>query len=269
MPRKSAGLGGGAGILAATLLIVTASAAACSSGGGGDEGSSSTEAEPETTISLPEAQPPTTIEDGSFLVAQASDEEIPVYDEAGDPEDPGDPAVALDAADETSGILTFLVEERRADGWLKVQLPTAPMGSSGFILERETVLTRHRYSIEISRSAHTMVVNAAGVTAYTEQVAIGPDAPPAGTSTFIKEVLLPPEGSPYNARSYVYGLAGAPNSEQDFADGVRVVALHVVADPATLGKDALTGSFGVKNDVLARLYEDIGLPLGTPVEIVD
>jgi hypothetical protein len=143
------------------------------------------------------------------------------------------------------------------------------MGSSGFILERETVLTRHRYDIEISRSAHTLVVNAAGVTAYTEQVAIGPDTPPAGTSTYIKEVLLPPEGSPYNARSYVYGLAGAPNSEQDFADGARVVALHVVADPATLGKDAPTGSLGVQNDVLARLYEDIGLPLGTPVEITD
>jgi hypothetical protein len=266
MPRKSAGLSGGAGILAATLLIVAAS---CSSGGGGTEDTSGTEEEPTTSISLPESQPPTTVEDGSFLVAQASDEEIPVYEEAGDPEDPGDPAVELNAADETSGILTFLVEERQADGWLKVHLPTAPMGSSGFILERETVLTRHRYSIEISRSAHTLRVVAGGIDAYNERVAIGPDTPPAGTSTYIKEVLLPPEGSAYNARSYVYGLAGAPNSEQDFADGSRVVALHVVADPATLGQDTLTGSFGVDNDLLSRLYEDIGLPLGTPVEIVE
>jgi hypothetical protein len=215
---------------------------------------------------LPETRTPTTVEDGSFLVAQASEDEINVWDEPGEPDAF---TKTLKAADETSGIVTFLVQERKADGWLEVQLPGPPVGSTGFILERDVVLTRHRYDIEISRGGHTLRVLASGVEAFNERVAIGPDTPPAGTSTYIKEVLLPPPGSVYDPQAYTYGLAGATNSKQQFADGAGVVAIHAVADPATLGGDAPTGAVGMDRAILERLYEGIGLPLGTPVEIVD
>ena len=131
------------------------------------------------------------------------------------------------------------------------------------------VLTRHRFDIEVSRSAHTLRVLASGVETFNERVAIGPDTPAAGTSTYIKEVLLPPVGSVYDAQAYTYGLAGSANSPQQFADGTGVVAIHAVADPATLGRDAPTGAIGMDRDVLRRLYESVGLPLGTPVKIVD
>jgi hypothetical protein len=255
-----------AGVFLALGVAASLVASSCS----GDD--DSTAEEPissdasETSISLPEARTPTTIEDGSFLVAQAGDNTIHVWDEPGEPDDY---TLSLKAADETSGILTFLVEERKADGWLKVELPGAPAGSSGYILERDVVLTRHRYAIEISRSAHTLRVLANGVEAFNERVAIGPDTPAAGTSTYIKEVLLPPVGSVYDPQAYTYGLAGSANSPQQFADGRGVVAIHAVADPATLGRDAPTGAIGMDRDVLRRLYESVGLPLGTPVEIVD
>jgi hypothetical protein len=245
--------------------VVVGAVAGCS-GSGDDanaEGTSGTEAE--TTISLPESRTPTTIEDGTFLVAQASEPEINVWDEPGDPDDFDE---TLKAIDESSGILTFLVQERTDDGWLKVELPTPPLGSTGFIPERDVVLTRHRFEIEISRSAHTLKVLANGLDVFDNKVAIGPDAPPADTHTYIKEALLPPEGSMYNPRAYAYGLAGAANSPQDFADGQRVMAIHAVANPATLGHDAPTGSIGMDVAVLRRLYEDIKLPLGTPVRVV-
>jgi hypothetical protein len=241
-------------------------ASGCSGGGDSSEDTSSADSSASTTISLPESHPPTTVEDGQYMVAQAIESQIKVWDKPGKPDDF---VTKLKASDETSGIVTFLVEERRDDGWLKVELPTAPAGTSGFVLERDVVLTRHRYRIEISRRAHKLVVFAGGVEAFDEKVAIGPDTPPAGTDTYIKEVLLPPAGSVYDPQAYTYGLAGAANSKQEFADGSGVVAIHAVADPATLGADSPTGSIGMDPAVLKRLYENVGLPLGTPVAIKD
>jgi hypothetical protein len=254
-----------AGVFLALGVVASLVASSCS----GDDDTAEETSSPgssETTISLPEARTPTTVEDGSYLVAQASENQINVWDEPGEPDAF---TKTLKAADETSGILTFLVEDRTADGWLKVQLPGPPVGSTGYVLEREVVLTRHRYDIKISRSRHTLQVLASGVEAFNERVAIGPDTPAAGTATYIKEVLLPPPGSVYDPQAYAYGLAGAANSEQQFADGAGVVAIHAVADPATVGANAPTGAIGMDRDVLRRLYQNVGLPLGTPVEIVD
>lgn len=256
-----------AGVFLALGVVASLVAGGCSGGDGTTaEETSGTGATSSTTTSLPESRTATTVPDGSFLVAQASEAEIHVWDEPGDPEDF---TQTLEAAQETSGILTFLVDERTSDGWLKVRLPGPPVGSTGYILEGDVVLTRHRYDIEVSRSAHTLTVLANGVVTFEEQVAIGPDTPPAGTSTYIKEVLLAPSGSIYDPQTYTYGLAGSANSPQQFADGRGVIAIHAVADPATLGSDALTGAIGLDKDVLRRLYESIGLPLGTPVVIAE
>jgi hypothetical protein len=257
-----------AGVFLALGVVAALTAGGCSGGSGDDDTTAeqtSNNTRASTTISLPESRP-VTIEDDAFLVAQSIDAQIHVWDEPGEPDDF---ARTLKAADETSGILTFLVEERRSDGWLKVRLPGPPVGSTGYVVEGDVVLTRHRYDIGISRSAHTLEVVANGVTAFEEQVTIGPDTPPAGTSTYIKEVLLPPQGSVYDGQAYTYGLAGGTNSPQQFADGRGVIAIHAVFDPATLGHDAPNGAIGMDRGVLERLYENIKLPLGTPVTITE
>lgn len=256
---------------AGVFLVLGVAASLVTGGCSGGDGTTAEEAsndtsESATTISLPESRPPVAVDDGSFLVAQSIESEINVWDEPGDPDDF---TRTLNAVDETSGMLTFLVEERTSDGWLKVHLPGPPAGSTGYLVEGDVVLTRHRYEIEISRGAHTLKVVANGVEAFNEQVAIGPDTPAAGTSTYIKEVLLPPPGSLYDTQAYAYGLAGGANSPQQFADGRGVVAIHAVADPATLGRDALSGAIGVDRAVLERLYENVKLPLGVPVAITD
>jgi hypothetical protein len=257
-----------AGVFLALGLTAALTAAACS-GGDDDTAAEDTSAdsiEASTTISLPESRPSVIDENGSFLVGQSIDAEIHVWDEPGDPDDY---TRTLSAVDETSGVLTFLVEERRTDGWLKVRLPGPPLGDQGYVVQGDVVLTRHRYAIEVSRSTHTLKVIASGVDAFSEPVAIGPDTPPAGTSTYVKEVLLAPQGSVYDAQAYTYGLAGAANTPQQFADGSGVVAIHAVLDPATLGHDAPAGAIGMDRNVLERLYENIKLPVGTPVTITE
>ena len=256
-----------AGVFLALGVVAALTAGGCSGGDDttAEDASDGTEASV-TTISLPESRPVTIEGDGSFLVGQSIDAEIHVWDEPGDPDEY---TRTLKAVDETSGILTFLVDERRSDGWLKVRLPGPPVGDEGYVVEGDVVLTRHRYAIEVSRSTHTLKVIANGVDAFDEQVAIGPDAPAAGTTTYVKEVLLAPQGSVYDAQAYTYGLAGGSNSRQQFADGSGVVAIHAVLDPATLGHDAPAGAIGMDRTVLERLYENIKLPLGTPVTITD
>lgn len=170
----------------------------------------------------------------------------------------------LSAANEPSGKLTFLVLESLDDGWLEVQLPAPPPESTGFVREDDVTLTRHRYRMEVARGAHTLTVFAGGVEAMSEPVAIGPDAPAAGTNTFIKELLIPPDGTPYGG--HVYGLAGWSSTEQNFGAGAGVVGIHAAA-PAALGTDTLTGAIGTDPQVLIRLVDNYGLPLGTPVVI--
>jgi hypothetical protein len=175
------------------------------------------------------------------------------------------PSQMLSAASEPSGTLTFLVLESR-DGWLQVELPTPPPGGRGWVREDAVTLSRHGYRIEIARAAHTLTVFAGGVQAMSGPVAIGPDAPPAGTETFIKELLIPPDGTPYGG--HVYGLAGWTSSEQQFGAGAGVVGIHAAA-PAALGTDTVTGAIGTDAEVLTQLVDNIGLPLGTPVAITD
>jgi hypothetical protein len=258
-----------AGVFLALGVAAALTAGGCSGGDdtAAEDTSSNTDAPSTTTsITLPDSRPVVLEEDGSFLVGQSIDAQIHVWDEPGEPDEF---TRTLKAAEETSGVLTFLVEERRSDGWLKVRLPVAPVGGVGYVVEGDLALSRHRYAIEISRSAHTLEVIANGIAVFDEPVAIGPDAPPADTATYVKEVLLAPEGSIYDAQAYTYGLAGAANSPQQFADGRGVVAIHPVLDPAMLGRDAPAGAIGMDRGVLERLYENIKLPLGTPVTIVD
>lgn len=208
-----------------------------------------------TTIGTDGVPPPRTTH-----VAQARGE-IEVWKTANSSE-----SSTLDSADEGSELVTFVVLDRRDDGWLEVLLPTSPAGSKGFVQEEDVVLTRHRYRIEISRSRFEMIVYAGPLEALRTPVALGPDAPAAGTATFIKELRAPEFMNLYG--SPVYGLAGAANTAEEFKAGRGVVAIHPV-EVGLLGKAAPGGSVGVDPDALVRMTSGMTLPLGTPVDIVD
>jgi hypothetical protein len=238
----------------AAWAIALALSGACSSDDTPDaSGVGSSSPEPSSTSD--------TVGGSAQLVAQSAGQ-VEVWEAA----DEDAASHMLSASTEPSQTLTFLVLEMVDDGWLEVQLPAPPPGTTGFVRTDDVDLSRHRYAIEVSRGEHTMTVLAGGVEAIVEPVAIGPDAPPAGTATYIKELLIPPDGTPYGG--HVYGLAGWSNTEQQFGAGAGVVAIHGAA-PAALGTDTLTGAIGTDPDVLTRLVDRVGLPLGTPVSITD
>ena len=165
-----------------------------------------------------------------------------------------------------SGRIVCLVVQQVGD-WVEVGLPTGPAGRTGWVARDDVALSRHRFRIEVARGARTLTLFTGSVVALSTPVALGPDAPAAGEHRFITELVQPPDpAGVYGA--YAYGLSGASNDIAAYASGQGVVAIHGVANGATLGTDTAAGSIGVAPEIMSRMVDTLGLPLGTPVDIV-
>ena len=200
----------------------------------------------------------------TFHVAQAVDDELVVRTAA---QDGADELMTLAADDEVSGKVICLVSQQVGE-WVEVHLPSGPAERTGWVAREDVALSRHRFRIEVSLSTYTLTLYTGEVVALTTPVAVGPDAPPAGEELFIKDLVKTPNpSSPYGA--YAYGLSGSDNELDDFTTGNGVVAVHGTADATALDGDSPYGAIAVGDDIITRFVETIGLPLGTPVDILE
>ena len=204
------------------------------------------------------------LEGEAFVVAQAVDPTLVVRAAA---QAGADEVVTLSAADEVSGKIVCLVVQQ-IGSWVQVELPTGEGERRGWVARDDVTLSKHRFRIEVSLSDHTMTLYTGQLAAFTAPVGLGPDAPEAGESLFIKDLVKTPDPtSPYG--EYAYGLSGSDNDLNAFTTGNGVVAVHGTADPSGLGGDVRYGSIAVGTEYVTRMVDTIGLPLGTPVEIVE
>jgi hypothetical protein len=271
MPRRRKGLVRALAALTLVVVIVPA-LGACAGGDDDDDAEVATPGDapatrtPETTDDAGPGETTTTDDetgDATSLVGQARGDSIGIWST---PDEVGQPDRTL-RADEPSGHIVLLVKQEFGPTWLEVYLPTAPAGRTGWIRRDDVMLSRHRFRIEVARAAHTLTVYAGEVSALETPVAVGPDAPEPTDGLFIKELIQTPDAAgPYGR--YAYGLSGSSSRAEDFQAGTGVVAIHGTNDEATLGQDVARGSLAIGADELDRLVSSIGLPLGTPVEIV-
>ncbi|HET6950801.1 MAG TPA: hypothetical protein VFI47_10520 [Acidimicrobiales bacterium] len=199
----------------------------------------------------------------TFHVAQAVGASLTVRSA---PQPNADVALTLSAGDEVSGTVVCLVAQEFGDDWIEVYLPTGAPGSTGWVERDDVTLTRHHFRIEVSLTDRTMSVYSGPDLVTTTPVGIGPDAPPADRHLFIKDLVRPPVPGLYG--EYAYGLSGSSNDLDAFTAGSGVVALHGTDDPAVLGTATDRGAIAVDATVMAHLVDTVGLPLGTPVEVV-
>ena len=131
----------------------------------------------------------------------------------------------------------------------------------------EVSLSRVPYRIEVGISEHRIRVFDGDEVIVDEPVGVGrDDRPTPGGVYYLKELLQPPDpNGPYG--TYAYGLSGFSNVLTSFNGGSGVIGIHGTNEPDALGTDVSSGCIRVHNDVIERLVEEIGLPLGTPVEI--
>jgi lipoprotein-anchoring transpeptidase ErfK/SrfK len=164
--------------------------------------------------------------------------------------------------------LTFLVIEQRAD-WLHVYLPIRPNGASGWIRAEDVVLATTDFRVEVRLSEHRLLLHRAQEVVLDVPVGIGrADVPTPGGTYYIKELLQPPEpGGVYGA--YAYGLSGYSPVLESFAGGQGVIGIHGTNEPELVGTDVSHGCIRLVDADITRLVEEFGLPLGTPVEIIE
>jgi hypothetical protein len=241
--------------------------AACSGADGPDASAPSDTASPPDDTAVDSSRRsgggPGAAEDGTFHVAESLGGDLVVRSAA---DDAADEVARLRASDMLSGRVVCLVHQQ-VDDWLEVGLPVGAGDTTGWVARDDVALSRHRFRIEVALGAHELTVYSGSLVALSAPIAVGPDAPPAGANLFVTALVQPPDpNGPYGA--YAFGLSGVAYDAQAFAAGRGVVAVHGVADPSTLGSDVPTGSIGVAGDVVARAADSIGLPLGTPVEVV-
>ena len=200
----------------------------------------------------------------TYHVAQAATDPLVVRSAA---QSSADELATLSAAEQTSGLVICLVVQQVGD-WVEVELPTGSGERTGWVARDDVAISRHRFRLVVSRSEHTLTLYTGEVVALTAPVGIGPDAPPAGEHRFITELVRPPDPvGPYGP--YAYGLSGSHNQLANFTEGRGVVGLHGTGDASGLGGQVPIGSIAMGSDIVTRLADTIGLPLGTPVEIVE
>jgi len=243
----------------AALLSLSLLAGACA----GDRPELADEAETTTTE---QETTTTTVPEPVAEVAQAKESSIDVFEDE-DAEAPLRQIVSgVDTSVDTIPIV-FLVKEKGADR-IEVYLPVRPNGSSGWVNAADVTVTGVPYRIEVGISEHRIRVFDDEELIVDEPVGVGrTDRPTPGGIYYLKELLQPPDpNGPYG--TYAYGLSGFSNVLQSFNGGPGVIGLHGTNEPSAIGRDVSSGCIRLNNDVIDRLVNEIGLPLGTPVEIL-
>lgn len=164
--------------------------------------------------------------------------------------------------------MTFLVIEQQ-DDWVHVYLPVRPNGSSGWVHMDEVSISTTDFHLEVRLADHRLSLYKADEVVMEVPVGIGrEEVPTPGGVYYVKELLQPPTpGGPYGA--YAYGLSGYSPVLESFAGGEGVIGIHGTNEPELVGTDVSHGCIRMLDEDVTRLVEEFGLPLGTPVEIIE
>ena len=269
---------GAAGTLSRMSRLRLIGALSCGARGGGTLAGCSGGDTPRPTASTPvvavEPTPtptptPTATPDPFVAtIATATAESVDVYPEAGAAA-PSSTVAAKDVVSLPGQIpLTFLVTAQQ-DGWLQVALPVRPNGSTGWLKASDVTLSTTDYQVQVALAEHKLSLLKAGQVVMEAPVGVGADDKPTpGGTYYIKELLQPPTpGGVYGA--YAYGLSGYSPVLQSFAGGQGVIGIHGTNEPESVGTDVSHGCIRMLDADITRLVQEFGLPLGTPVQILE
>lgn len=177
------------------------------------------------------------------------------------------PAGTLTAAEVTSAPevpLTLLVTAQDGDR-VQVLLPTT--GASAWVAADAVALSATTLRVEVRLAEHLLRVEDAGTVVLEVPVALGGSGVPAPGRYSVTELLSPPAGGS-RLGALAYGLSGSPPLLAQFASGAEPGGIHGGAAPAELGTDGVGGGVRLLDADVLRLANEVGLPLGAPVDVV-
>ena len=152
-------------------------------------------------------------------------------------------------------------------GWLKVRLPSRPNGSTGWIREANTIVSKDVMRIVISLRKHRLTVFRKGRPVLRLGVALGAPATPTPRGDFaIYQKVREPGYSPLGP--FALHLTAHSNVLFEFAGGPGRVAIHGARGElwAAAGTNPSHGCIRVPDPGIVRVARLVRP--GTPVEIV-
>lgn len=184
--------------------------------------------------------------------AAAAVASLPAVNDYGDPQ-------TLGIVDQTWG----------ADGaaWVLAQLPLRPNGTTGWVPASALVIEGRTMRIQVHKSTGVLDLLDHGQVMGSWPVAIGPDAYPTPPGSFYAWTKYY-DGPPAAYGPGVLGLS-ATSEVLDSSNwpGEARIGIHGAAAEASLGGRAGHGCVRMRSDDVAVLLA--GVPLGTPVDILD
>ncbi|KQX64390.1 hypothetical protein ASD06_09405 [Angustibacter sp. Root456] len=254
----------GLAVGAARALIVAASTTAllCACSGGAPEANPT----PTRTANVPSVSPsasptPTSRarppEQHDSLVATAVVRSVAAH------RSPGGPVSSTWKNPRRAGVpLTFRVVAARG-GWLQVQLPQRPNGSTGWVVAADVRLTRVSYRLVVSTEDNTLTLFDGGVRVARYTVATGTGGTPTPHGSFYLTELLSPTNHGYGP--FAFGLSAFSEALSSFGGGPGQIGLHGTDDSSSIGHSVSHGCIRMTNrDITALAHL---LPLGTPITI--
>jgi lipoprotein-anchoring transpeptidase ErfK/SrfK len=146
----------------------------------------------------------------------------------------------------------------------RIQLPVAPNGSAGWVAAWAVRLLVVRSRVEVSLSAHRLVVYRSGRAVFHAPVAVGtPDTPTPTGRFFVNErFLLANSTGPFGVAAL--GISAHSTVLRNWVQG-GPIGIHGTNEPRLIGDAASHGCIRLFNSDMAKLFKLA--PAGTPVLI--
>ena len=164
--------------------------------------------------------------------------------------------------------LVFLVRAHGPDGWLQVQIPQRPNGSTAWIQSSDVIIREvtNRIVVESAAKRLTVYSQVTGETLLQATVAVGsPDTPtPLGDFYVDATVHLGNPNGPYGSDEL--SVTGFSDVLTTFGGNAGEIAIHGTNQPDLIGQPVSHGCVRMTNDDVAVVA---GLaPSGTPVTVL-
>jgi lipoprotein-anchoring transpeptidase ErfK/SrfK len=203
-----------------------------------------------------------TTADGAVTVAHLRAERM-LARTAPDPD--AEVVAAFTRSDRPGSELVFMVTGPVVDGWVEVQLPVRPNGTTGWIRAEKVDFTTNPYRINVDLEGFELTITRDGHHVLTTTIAVGTGSTPTPHGEFYLTELLRPSDPDGLYGPYAYGVSGFSDTLASFNGGPGVIGIHGTDQPERLGGTVSHGCIRVDNAVITRMASF--LPLGTPVTI--
>lgn len=170
--------------------------------------------------------------------------------------------------DPNAAVPLVLLIRQQAGEWIEVDLPVRPNGSTGWVRAADMATETHPYRIEVHLDEFTLRVFDGRDVVFETAIATAADnTPTPGGRYYTTELIAPPDPfGPYG--TYAYGLSGYSDVLTSFNGGPGQLGIHGTNQPQLIGQSVSAGCIRMTNEDIEYLAEDLGLPLGVPVDVI-